>query len=101
MDDKAIVLVCADALQQPFNLVSATAIFLAHQVWREFLMSFYGRSLPTREGALPIPLYSPGRIDVCSIRLSVRSTLSDRATHKKCGFCQSLETAMSPSNADV
>ena len=52
-------------------------------------MSFYSRSLPTCEGALPSLLYSPGRSDVCSIRLSVRCTLTDRATHKNCGFCQS------------
>ena len=71
------------------------------QVCGKFLMSFYRRSLPTYLTALPSLMYSPGRSSVRNIRFSVRCTVTDRATHKKCGFCQPPETAMSPSNADV
>ena len=47
------------------------------------------------------PLSHMLRSSVRNIRFSVRCTVTDRATHKKCGFCQPPETAMSPSNADV
>ena len=57
-------------------------------------MSFYGRSSPVCEVALPSLLYSPGRRDVCSTRLSVRCTLTDRASsNAQNGFCQPPETA--------